>query len=204
MSASLHIPYRAGRHTNRFSDEMAAAAAAVDRLPSDAKDRLYHLVGHPGQRLAVGGVGLLTIRVDFVTGTYQPAEVGQKALIFCARDIPANLGGRLIDLVAWQPRTGETFRRLGTTDLLGEWVLSTTEQEPPTVFENPATWAKADGQGIAILDWHAAYRHLGHVPALAVQDVAFGQRLRAALRPPAMPRPTIFIGNMGGQHVAVA
>ena len=204
MSAGfLHTPYRAGRLTNRLTNELTAAVASVDRLPADAKGRLYNLVGDPGQRPAVGAVGLQAIQADRRTGSYEPAEIGQKALIFACRDIPANQGGRLIDLVAWNPKTGETFLRIGSADMLGEWWLTTTESEPLTVFDNPAAWAKADGNGVVLLDWHRAYYSVGHLPALAVHNVGFGQRLRAAVRPPPSRRPTIYVEN-GGRHVAAA
>ena len=188
--------YRACRLARQLHDEHLAAVEAVDRLELGKKRHFWGLVGHPGQRLDVGGIGLQPIRGDHRTGLYEPTEDGPRAIIFPARNLPHCLGGELVDLVAFLPGSGEIFRRRGVADMLGEWWGSPPVYEAVTVFMDPAEWARSNGAGVVLLDWTNAWSAIGHIDCLAVLDVPAGQRLRSALNPPPAPRrPRILVAE---------
>jgi len=192
----MRLYYREGRMAQRLRDEHDEAIAAVCRLPQRDRGAFWDLVGHPGERLDVGGIGLGQISPDRTRHLYEPCdESGPTALIFAARDLPLRGGGQVLDLVAWLPRSGEIFCRFGAVDVFGEWHLAVplVLDEPLVVFADPGSWARANGAGICILDWARARSSLRHVPAFLAPDVDFGRRLREMLVPQIPRRPRILV-----------
>lgn len=182
-----------GRLSGNLRAEHLAAVTAADRLEGAHRERFRSLVGPPGQRLTVGGVGIAPIKPDPIEGTYLPAESGPVALILAARDLPNAIDAQLFDLVAWLPRTGELFRRTGLADLLGPWNVSCPPSDRVDLYEDPASWARSNGAGVVLLDMARAWSALGHICRLTVPSVEFGNRLDRALVPPKVRRPEILV-----------
>ena len=188
-----------GRTTRLLHEEHLFGLAAADRLTGPAKVRYTDLVPQTIQRFdTVGGVGVASIR-PHGDGTYELAEIGIGALIFAVRDLPASLGGSLLDLVAYLPKTGEVYRRLGASDLLGAWHAAPPAEDSVRVFSSPVEWARAGAVGVVVLAWDRVPLAIGHARRLvAVADdpavaVALGRRLRDALVPSAPRLPRILV-----------
>jgi hypothetical protein len=119
---------------------------------------------------------------DFVTDDCASAV---PAFIVIARD----QFGVTDDLVAFDGR-GHLAPALGRARLLGEqMILAPRLDEPLRIFEDVWAWLRGNRDGVVILDWESAARRLENVP-LAVDDIEFGQILRARL---ARPAPSIFV-----------
>ena len=96
------------------------------------------------------------------------------------------------DLVAWNLKTGATATWRGEASMLGEFnLLWRLGEEALRVHPTVLDWLIAECDGLVILDANKArWRLVGE--ALIVDDVAFGLRLREALR---LPEPEIFVEN---------
>jgi hypothetical protein len=93
------------------------------------------------------------------------------------------------DMVAFDGE-GRLAPGLGRARLLGEQMIFAPRLgEPLRVFEDVWAWLRGNRDGVVILDWESAARRLENVP-LAVDDIEFGQILRARL---ARPAPSIFV-----------
>jgi hypothetical protein len=175
------------------------ALAMAGRLSKTQKFRFWDMVGSPAERTAIGGVGVLPIRVNTVAAEWEPCEIGEgmPAVIFPARDRPHGVNARLLDLIAFVPSEGFCYRRTGLVDLLGEWwaIEPPISDEPVRVFRDPCEWARANGAGVVLLDWGRARRALGHLHGLLVSDVSTGRELRRRLMPPKPKPPQIFVAG---------
>lgn len=99
-------------------------------------------------------------KVRFDRGTFDLDESGERALTFRATDC-----GEVIDLIAWQPRTGQLASWHGQAFCLGD-----VEDifNPATYFagdalrvhETPLQWLLAGREGIVILRPDLAYAYL--------------------------------------------
>ncbi len=179
--------------------ELLDALARADALPPTAKARHRDLVGLVGHRLNVGGVGVSPIVADTTTGTYQPFPGGAlMALIVPVREAPNDRSVPLLDLLAWLPRTGEIFTRLGNADILGwQHVEPLPPDGPVRVHTTPGTWCRSGGDGVVVIDWRRCRSQLGHLSAVAVDADAMdlGRRLDAALKPPPGHRPEVLVNR---------
>lgn len=183
-----------GRCARALREELWEALARADGLDRPAKLRLWSLVGHVGQRLDIGGIGVSPVAMDTIAGDWRPADDGPLALIIPVHDGPNAHGVPLLDLVAWLPRTGAVCRRTGIADLLGAWnVAPPLSPSLVTVHPDPGAWARAGGSGVMVLDFKRAWHVLGHVSRLAVHSVEFGLHLDRALKPPPVRRPEIVV-----------
>lgn len=183
-------------------EEHCAGLIRAGHLKGASRDRFLSLVGHAGQRLDVGGIGIHPITPFVESRTFELADSGPTALILPVRPAPNARGVPLIDLAAWLPRTNEVYRRLGIGDLLGEWAAwpGFSGDRPVTVSEDPGSWARANGESVFLLDWNRAWSLLSHLPALAAPTVAFGRRLQAIMEPPPVHRPVVYVPEGAGAH----
>jgi hypothetical protein len=143
--------------------------------------------------MGLGG-SLARINTDR-SGRYEPTDEGGHPAILCPIwEGPAP--GRpedLIDLVAWVPKTNRMFSRLGHAEVIGEYALLPPIWDPVRVFPDPGAWARAatwddnGGHGIVVVRWDRVWHRLGGLPSIVVDDIALGQRLREALKPPPPP-----------------
>lgn len=192
-AARIHQDVAEGRRIEVIREEHRTALAAADRLQGPAKDRFRSLVGHVGQRLAVGGIGVHPIAQVNGTGRFELAENGPQALILPVRLGPNRLGIPLTDLLAWVPREELLLTRYGTPVLGWDHLSAVCPDAPILVHADPGTWCRANGQGIVVLDWTRAWGELGHLPTLAVDTVEFGRFVEGALKPPPVRRPRILV-----------
>jgi hypothetical protein len=108
--------------------------------------------------------------------------------------------GDLVDLAAWNVDDGELALWRGVASMLGEdWInVPRVESDALTVFPNVASWLRAGRRGVVILDrGRARWRLAGE--RIAVDDVAFGRRVRDALR---LPEPKILVASKIARRAA--
>lgn len=127
-------------------------------------------------------VGAATVR--FNGPTFEPDSNGVRALTFTVIDRQ-----RVIDIVAWHPRSGMLSSWRGQAFCLGDLddIFS-----PATYFaggtlrihRTPWEWLKAGREGIVILRPELSYSYLRHCRRLSVPDMQLAARLRRWLQPP--------------------
>jgi len=122
-------------------------------------------------------------------------EDARPALCVVARDE----FGIVEDLVAFDAR-GRVGRWLGRAVLLGEQMRFFPRVESPAlrVFADPWEWLRGERRGVVILDrGRARWRLAGDV--LAVDEPAFGRRVRETLR---LPEPRILVASKNARRAA--
>ncbi len=98
--------------------------------------------------------------------------------------------GDMVDLAAWNVDTGMLALWRGAAAMLGgENIFAPRLGAPLLVHEATFDWLRAARTGIVILDPQRARWRLAE-EQLVVDDVAFGRRLRDALR---LPMPRVFV-----------
>jgi len=108
--------------------------------------------------------------------------------------------GDLVDLAAWNVDDGELALWRGVASMLGEdWTNAPrVESDALAVFADVASWLRAGRRGVVIVDpQRARWRLSGE--RLAVDDVAFGRRVRDALR---LPEPKILVASKNARRAA--
>jgi hypothetical protein len=110
------------------------------------------------------------------------------AFVFLAR----SEFGDVFDLVAWAPGEARVAAWLGRASMLGLdqlWQPRLMHEGALPVCETPLEWLRAERRAVIILDPTRARWSL-YRTNLIVTDVAFGCRVREALR---WPAPQIFV-----------
>jgi hypothetical protein len=128
-------------------------------------------------------------RVQFNGRTFYPDPNGVRAITIAVIDY-----GEIIDIAAWQPRSGRVASWLGHAFCIDQDQVS----NPATFFADgalrvhrtPLEWLRAGRDGIVILRPELSYIYLGRCHRLWVADVQFAARLRRWLQP---PTPTVEI-----------
>jgi hypothetical protein len=148
--------------------------------------------------LRIPALGLQAIEPD--GDLYQPAEHGQLAVLIPVYPVampcfmrPVERIPELIDLVAFHlTNPARWWRRTGLADYLGENFIqaAVSWQRPLRVLETPFAWLNARCRGVCPLG--ADYLALRDPPGLQFDDVAFADRVEAALLRP-FPIPRIFV-----------
>jgi len=108
--------------------------------------------------------------------------------------------GEHVDLAAWNPDDGVIALWRGAASMLGaENILAPRiESEALLVFADVAAWLRAGRRGVVVLD-PARARWCLSGERLAVDDVAFGRRVRDALR---LPEPQIMVASKNARRAA--
>ena len=97
------------------------------------------------------------------------------------------VGGRTEDIVAWLPDDPDSWwlhRRIGV--VLGMAAVERAEylHEPLRVFDSPADWIAAEGEGACILDWSSPIAfYLPSEGRMICQSERVARKLRRALTP---------------------
>jgi hypothetical protein len=131
-------------------------------------------------------IGGATVRF-FDGGTFDVAPDGERALTFRAIDC-----GEPIDLIAWQPRTGQVASWCKAAFALGQEAI----YNPATYFagsslrvhKTPLQWLLADRDGILIVRPELTYAYLRNVRRVSFADTAYAQQVDKWLEP---PRPSV-------------
>lgn len=183
-----------GRKTSMLRRLHLAALDNADRLTGAARTRFLDLVGSINQRIDVGGIGVMPIQVDAENHIWEPVEFGTAALIVPVRESRNRCGAPLVDLLAWRPSTGAVYTITDMTDVLGWDHLDPVFPDAPVVLHpDVGAWCRASGNGLVVINLSRVRGHLGHLPAIVVNDIATGRRLRTALTPPAPRLPCILV-----------
>jgi hypothetical protein len=127
-------------------------------------------------------IGVATVCFDGNIFDHDPE--GVPALTFRATD-----RGEVIDLIAWQPRTGQIASLCRTAFCLGD---IDDVFNPATYFagdclrvhRTPLDWLKADRDGICIVKPALTYAYLRDAPRLSFTDVELAKAVRAWMQPP--------------------
>lgn len=116
-----------------------------------------------------------------------------------APDAPSDL----LDLVGWDPHSGDLHLLTGTAIVLGEDLIAEAEGfearglfQPVPVAEGPLSWLQRlsrGGRSLLLCDWGRAWEALGGLRGLVAETIELGERLEKAVRPPEPPRPKIMV-----------
>jgi hypothetical protein len=100
--------------------------------------------------------------------------------------IPALEDGELVDLVAWQPRTG----RLASLERRAGWLAGPPPEAdaPLVVFADPLPWLASCRAGVVVVHESLARPFLLAQPAIQAADVDHGEKLQAMLAKVRLPR----------------
>ena len=131
-----------------------------------------------------------TVCFDLKHGTFDLDPAGERALIFRAEDCD-----EVIDLIAWQPRTGQLASWRGQAFCLGD---VDDIFNPATYFagdalrvhETPLQWLLAERDGIVIVRPDLAHAYLANCQRLAFSEARSLARWQRWLQP---PKPTVEI-----------
>jgi hypothetical protein len=112
-------------------------------------------------------------------------EIDDEGAVNCFTIAVTGTSG-VVDIAAWQPVTRRIALLLGRGFALGENQLwdPRFNDEPVMVWRSPFGWLRSCHEGLVILRPRAAHFYLGHLPALAVEDVEHGEELEKLLFPP--------------------
>jgi hypothetical protein len=100
------------------------------------------------------------------------------ALIFLCRDEH----GLPIDLVAWDPLTGELATRHRRGAMLGaEYVLRRGASGEISVFSSPLDWLRTYGHGVVLIEVRNGAEKLRPAKLLIADNTALGRKLKRAL-----------------------
>ena len=154
-------------------------------FPSD--DELRWLLRQGISDAALWPISGATVRFD--RSAFDLDDSGERALIFRAEDC-----GEVIDIVAWQPRTGKLASWRGQAFCLGD---VGDVFNPATYFfggalhvhETPLQWLLAEREGILILRPDLAHAYLAN-NRLVCSDAAHARQVERWLEP---PKPTVEI-----------
>jgi len=127
--------------------------------------------------------------VKFNGDTFQLDPNGERVLTFLVEDC-----GEVIDIAAWQPRTGKLATWLGAGFAIGQEAIFNTAtyfaDGVLRVHETPLQWLKAEREGIVIVRPDLGYAYLAHCQHVACSGARFGKKLDLWLQP---PKPTVEI-----------
>lgn len=181
---------------------------ASGRLAVSDRGRVFlDRLGWP-QDAAPAGLGGGLVRASFTEGVYEPDETGPGCIVIPVFNIATpdrTNESHLIDLVAWNPRSGEIASRLGNVDFIGEYAVSRAlfgvGERRIEVFPDPLSWAKAGlrmqpidaGHGVVVLRWPALWSRLGSLQKVACHSEELARRVQQYLRPPVQKIPTITV-----------
>ena len=155
-------------------------------FPTD--DELRWLLCQGVSDTALWPISGATVCFDLKHGTFDLDPAGERALIFRAEDCD-----EVIDLIAWQPRTGQLASWRGQAFCLGD---VDDVFNPATyfadgalpVYETPLQWLLAEREGIVILRPDLAHAYLANCQRIAFSDAAHARRVERWLQP---PKPTV-------------
>ena len=127
--------------------------------------------------------------VTFDGGTFELDVNGERALTFLIEDC-----GEVIDVAAWEPRTGLLATWLGVGFAIGQEVIF----NPATYFadgalhvhKTPLQWLLAGRKGICLVRPDLAHAYLAKRQRLVCSDAAHARQVERWLQP---PKPTVEI-----------
>ena len=173
------------------SDLVAEYRSAIARVTPAYRRRLAELgLIEPAHRIGLAGVASVIADVD---GLYVPDDAGEMAVVLPVWAAPISDAlaflddpGRLIDLVAWQPKRGaKLLMRRGIGAALGEEAIRAAHVSGSALrlYRNPGSWARAGAgsAGAVILDWSADLGLLD-LKGVVAEDVAHGTEVKLRLR----------------------
>lgn len=160
-------------------DKPLAAAHREWSFPNDAE--ILWLLAQGVSDKALWPISGATVRFD--VATFDLDHEGERALTFCAED-----RGKVIDLIAWQPRTGALASWRGQAFCLGD---VDDIFNPATYFAGdalaihatPLDWLLANREGIVIVRPDLAPAYLANCQRICCSDQAFARQLDKWLKP---------------------
>jgi hypothetical protein len=176
----IHSPYSGNK-----------SLAAVHRswgFPTD--DELRWLLRQGVNERALWPISGATVRFD--GSTFDVDHNGLRSLTFRCHD-----RGEIIDIAAWQPRTGKLASWRGQAFCLGDVddifnPATYFAGDAPPVHETPLQWLLAEREGIVILRPDLAHAYLANCRRLAFADAAHARQVERWLQPP-KPTAEIFV-----------
>lgn len=132
-------------------------------------------------------LGATNVRLD--DDAFELDTNGERVLTFLVEDC-----GEVMDIAAWQPRTGQLATWFGAGFAIGQEAIF----NPATYFadgalhvhESPLQWLQAEREGIVIVRPALVHAYLANCQRLAFSDACFARKVRQWLEP---PKPTVEI-----------
>jgi hypothetical protein len=140
--------------------------------------------------------------VIFDGNVFSFADAGSnRAVIFRAEDF-----GATVDLIAWQPRTGQLATWCGVGFCLGN---ADNIHNPGTYFDGgslhvhgtPLEWLRADRDGIVIVQWRDAYGRLRFCPRAICSNELVAAKVDKHTKPPKRSLK-ILVANDNAEEIA--
>ena len=148
-------------------------------FPND--DELYWLLDQGVSEDALWPISGATVLFD--GPTFDIDAEGQRALTFCAED-----RGEVIDLIAWQPRTGALASWRGQAFCLGDidHIINPATYfagDALRVHATPLDWLLADRDGIVIVRSDLVPAYLGNCQRIRCSNQAHARQVEKWLKP---------------------
>ena len=121
-------------------------------------------------------------------GYFDAGESGDVHFAFLSR----NKFGDEIDIVYWNPKTGDLATEYNRTFALGEeqigdpWLCANSGRLK--VHPSPWEWLINGKKGIVIVREEIAFDNLRYIPKLCVKETSFGERIEKMIQPRSMPK----------------
>lgn len=174
-------------------DLPAELVAALDGRTESVVDWLHqHGVADSTMHEWPGPVGVSLIEVSTKSGTYQPTEHGEPAIVHPVHDDGPY--SDIIDVVAWRPsEPARWWLRTGAAIMLGEHAVrhAYVYERPLSIHRTPLRWLAAYGNGAVILDWRACRPELMEMVGFQAEDFDHGIEIQRTLRWPVPTLPPI-------------
>jgi hypothetical protein len=125
-------------------------------------------------------------------GSFDFERDGAEGAVIPAFTIAVEGIGRIIDIAAWEPRSGRVALLLNRAFALGEEQIwqPNLNREPLPIWRSPFGWLRAGRRGLVLLRPAAAPFYFRDIPSAAAEDLAHGELLERILKP---PKPTTHI-----------
>ena len=157
-------------------------------FPND--DEVLWLIDEGVSDEALWPISGATVRID--GSRFYLDHEGERALTFRAED-----RGKVIDLIAWQPKTGKLASWCGQAFCLGDF---DDISNPATYFagdalrihKTPLEWLLADRDGIVIVRPDLASAYLANCPRICCSNENHARQVEKYLQP-AKPSVEIFV-----------
>jgi hypothetical protein len=117
---------------------------------------------------------------------------GERVLTFVAFN-----AGDPIDIIAWQPRTGQLATYAGRASFLGDeddvinpatWL----DGADLLIHASPLEWLQHEREGLVIVNYKLAGAYLRNAKSVFCEDIDLAKKLRKAVRAASKPRVRIY------------
>jgi hypothetical protein len=183
----------------KSAGQLFLSAADIEDLHRGGRElKLSEIERFASQGIAMAHLMTPTpVRADRIVfrkdGSFDFERDGVEGTVIPAFTIAVEGGiGRIIDIAAWEPRSGRVALLLNRAFALGEEQIwqPNLNRDPLPIWRSPFGWLRAGRRGLVLLRPAAAPFYFRDIPTAAAEDLAHGEWLERILKP---PKPTTHI-----------